>query len=152
MKRISLLAIFLLSASAGFGQTVLATVTGTITDQAGAVVPNAPVSVKNLDTGQVYSAATSEAGNYTVPQLPLGMLHMDFWNSFGPLQILSDRWGEPDPPASVSELLNKCDKIRDRAAKRPGESSRVGPGSLSIRSYRAIVQLWFRSQLSEKGI
>jgi len=72
VKRISLLAVFLLSASACFGQTVLATVTGTIIDQAGAVVPNAPVSLKNVDTGQVYAAASSDAGNYTVPQLPIG--------------------------------------------------------------------------------
>jgi hypothetical protein len=72
MKRIALLAVFLLSASAGFGQTVLATVTGTIVDQGGAVVPNAPVSLKNVDTGQVYAAASSGSGNYTVAQLPIG--------------------------------------------------------------------------------
>ena len=53
MKRISQLSLFLLSASAGFGQTVLATVTGTITDQTGAAVANAPVSLKNVETGEV---------------------------------------------------------------------------------------------------
>src|SRR5579859_1160505 len=72
LKRISQLAVLLLSASAGFGQTVLATVTGTITDQAGAVVANAPVSLKNVETGQTYAAASSAAGNYTVTQLPIG--------------------------------------------------------------------------------
>jgi hypothetical protein len=72
VKRIAQLAVFLLSASACFGQTVLATVTGTITDQTGAVIANAPVSLKNVDTGQVYAAASSGAGNYTVPQLPIG--------------------------------------------------------------------------------
>lgn len=73
MKRISQVAVFLLlSASAGFGQTVLATVTGTILDPAGAVIPNAPVTLKSVDTGQVYTAASSGAGNYTVTQLPIG--------------------------------------------------------------------------------
>jgi hypothetical protein len=72
VKRISLVAIFLLSASAGFGQTVLATVTGTITDQGGAVVANAPVSLRNVETGQVYTGASSDTGNYTVTQLPVG--------------------------------------------------------------------------------
>ena len=38
----------------------------------GAVVPNAPVTVKNVETGQVYAAASSDSGNYTVPQLPIG--------------------------------------------------------------------------------
>jgi hypothetical protein len=71
MKRISQIAVFLLSASAAFGQTVLATVTGTITDQTGAAIANAPVSLKNVDTGQVYAGASSDSGNYTVPQLPL---------------------------------------------------------------------------------
>ena len=72
MKRIAQVAVFLLSASAGFGQTVLATVTGSIVDQTGAAVANAPVSLRNVDTGQVYAAASSDAGNYTVQQLALG--------------------------------------------------------------------------------
>jgi Carboxypeptidase regulatory-like domain/TonB dependent receptor-like, beta-barrel len=56
----------------GFGQTSLATVTGTITDPSGAVIANAPISLKNLQTGQVYTGATSETGNFTVSQLPIG--------------------------------------------------------------------------------
>src|SRR5215469_5469458 len=72
MKRVSLTAVLLLCASAAFGQTVLATVTGTITDPAGAVVANAPVSLRNVETGQVYAGASSDTGNYTVGQLPIG--------------------------------------------------------------------------------
>src|SRR6516225_5760829 len=72
MKLVSQVAVLLLSASAAFGQTVLATVTGTITDPAGAVVASAPVTLKNVETGQVYAAASSDAGNYTVPQVPIG--------------------------------------------------------------------------------
>src|ERR1700732_460345 len=72
MRRISLVAGLLLSASAGFGQTALATITGTISDATGAVVANAPVSLKNLDNGQVYAAVSSETGNFAVSQLPIG--------------------------------------------------------------------------------
>src|SRR6266853_129620 len=72
MRRISLVATLLLSASVGFGQTALATVTGTITDTTGGVLANAPVSVKNLENGQVYTAASSDTGNFTVSQLPVG--------------------------------------------------------------------------------
>ncbi|HEY6342829.1 MAG TPA: carboxypeptidase-like regulatory domain-containing protein [Bryobacteraceae bacterium] len=72
MRRISLAAVILLSASVGFGQTSLASVTGTITDSTGAVVANAPVTVKNVENGQVYTAASSDTGNYTVSQLPIG--------------------------------------------------------------------------------
>src|SRR5580692_11445155 len=58
--------------SAAFAQTNLGTITGTITDPAGAVVPNAPVEAKNVDTGAVYPAAASGTGNYTIAELPVG--------------------------------------------------------------------------------
>ncbi|HTW67735.1 MAG TPA: TonB-dependent receptor, partial [Bryobacteraceae bacterium] len=61
-----------LIASAAFAQTNLGTITGTISDPAGAVVPNAPIEAKNTDTGAVYPAAASGTGNYTISQLPLG--------------------------------------------------------------------------------
>ena len=54
------------------GQTALATITGTVNDPTGAVVANAPISVKNLENGQVFTAASSATGNYTVSQLPIG--------------------------------------------------------------------------------
>ena len=66
MKRIALLGVFLLSASAAFGQTGLATITGTITDQSGAAVANAPVVVRSSDTGTTFQGASSSTGNYTV--------------------------------------------------------------------------------------
>ena len=61
-----------LSAALGFGQTSLATVTGTIVDATGAVLANAPVEIRNLANGQVFTSASSETGNYTVSQLPIG--------------------------------------------------------------------------------
>ena len=53
-------------------QTTFATITGTVTDSSGAVVPNARIVVKNLATNIETSAASNEAGNYTVPQLKEG--------------------------------------------------------------------------------
>lgn len=75
MNRI-LLATLLLTASLGFGQTSLATVTGTITDATGAVLANAPIEVRNLENGQVFRAASSDTGNYSVTQLPIGEYDM----------------------------------------------------------------------------
>lgn len=71
MNRIVLLTV-LSFASLASGQTSLATITGTIADVSGAVVPNAPVEVRNRDNGQVFRAASSETGNYTLSQLPIG--------------------------------------------------------------------------------
>jgi hypothetical protein len=48
------------------------TITGTVSDPAGAVVANAPILAKNVGTGVEYASATSNTGNYTLSQLPAG--------------------------------------------------------------------------------
>lgn len=55
-----------------FGQSDRGTITGTVSDPAGAVVPNATVQAKNAQTGVVYTGASSSTGNYTISQLPPG--------------------------------------------------------------------------------
>src|SRR5215471_15508559 len=60
---------FALSAIA---QTDRGTITGTVSDASGAVIPGATVSAKNTQNGLVYTAGSSETGNYTLPQLPAG--------------------------------------------------------------------------------
>jgi len=47
-------------------------VLGTVTDSAGAVVPNASVQVKNIATGQVQQVQTDGQGRYTIADLPIG--------------------------------------------------------------------------------
>jgi hypothetical protein len=75
--RLSLLAVLLSLTSAVFGQTSLATITGTIADPSGAAVANASVEVHNLENGAVFKAASSDTGNYTVQQLPIGDYALD---------------------------------------------------------------------------
>jgi Carboxypeptidase regulatory-like domain len=72
MKKISLIFGLLCCAAIGFGQTGLATVTGTITDSSGASVANAPIEVRNLENGVIFKAASSDTGNFTISQLPIG--------------------------------------------------------------------------------
>jgi len=67
-----LLFLCLLRAPVAFGQGGTGTITGTITDPAGAVVANATVEAKNAETGVVYSGASTAAGNYAIPNLPVG--------------------------------------------------------------------------------
>src|SRR6202035_3702949 len=63
---------FFLFALAAFAQSD-GTITGTISDPAGAVVSGAPIEAKNLETGAVYPTASTTTGNYTLAQLPVGV-------------------------------------------------------------------------------
>jgi hypothetical protein len=65
MKLWRLFAALAAYAAALFGQAANGTITGTVTDPAGAVVPNAPVEVRNTGTGVVYPTMTTRTGDYT---------------------------------------------------------------------------------------
>jgi hypothetical protein len=62
----------LLSASA-FSQEFRATITGTVTDPQGAVIPKVRVEARNLETGAVVSTVTNESGIYVLPFVPTGI-------------------------------------------------------------------------------
>ena len=57
-----------LSSPAG-GQAVGATLSGALTDQSGAVIPNATVTIKNVNTGVIQSVSTNQSGVYSAPNL-----------------------------------------------------------------------------------
>src|SRR5665213_1711108 len=64
-----LAAILLSLSSRGHAQVTGATLTGTIMDPSGAVVPDAQLSIKNTATGVVHRATTNGQGRYTTPNL-----------------------------------------------------------------------------------
>src|SRR6202042_2988519 len=72
MRHVAAAVALSLFALAAFAQTDRGTITGTITDPAGAVIANAPIEARNVNTGAVYPAASSGTGNYTIAQLPVG--------------------------------------------------------------------------------
>ena len=53
-------------------QVVGATLSGTITDESGAVIPNAKIQAKNTATGVISSGVTDSKGFYTIPNLTAG--------------------------------------------------------------------------------
>src|SRR5580658_5911484 len=63
---------FLICSVAAFAQGDRGTITGTVTDPTGAVVPNANIQVVNTQTSAVYKVATTNTGNYTLANLPVG--------------------------------------------------------------------------------
>lgn len=66
------LVFFLATAVAARGQEYLGTITGTITDTTGAVIKQTKVVATNVQTGNAFSAITTDAGIYTIPLLPIG--------------------------------------------------------------------------------
>jgi carboxypeptidase family protein/TonB-dependent receptor-like protein len=53
-------------------QRITGDLTGDVSDSTGAFVPNVTITVKSLDTGISRTAVSSSAGNYRVPELPIG--------------------------------------------------------------------------------
>ena len=75
MKRIILLfasVFFALSIAAWCQQQESAEIVGTVTDSSGAVIPNAKVTVSNIDKGITRELTSNSAGAYLAPSLPIG--------------------------------------------------------------------------------
>ena len=76
MSRLSVFEHFLiysaLVALSIFGQAPTGTISGTITDETGAVVPNTKVTVHNKDTGAVRELVSGPDGSFTAASLPAG--------------------------------------------------------------------------------
>ena len=72
---VALLAVLAVPAVA---QETTATITGTITDQSGGVLPGVTVNARHLPTGRVFETISGAAGNYLVPALPIGAYEVTF--------------------------------------------------------------------------
>jgi hypothetical protein len=70
---LAFVAALLLAGSAAWTQEVTGSISGTVKDQSGAVVPDATVTFTNTDRNQIVRTVKTDAnGNYTAPLLPLG--------------------------------------------------------------------------------
>lgn len=71
-RLLAMLTLLLAVSLSGLAQEYRATLTGRITDQNGAALPGATVTVTNQKTNEANNATTSDEGNYTVPFLQPG--------------------------------------------------------------------------------
>lgn len=72
-RAFSLLTIVLFLSHGIFAQSNTGTITGTVTDQNGAVVPNASITVTNIGTNDARTVQTNTDGFYEVPSLSTGV-------------------------------------------------------------------------------
>jgi Carboxypeptidase regulatory-like domain len=74
--RVNGCAVFLISTVmyvlSGYSQVTTATISGTVRDPSGAVIPGVQVVIFNEDTGLSRTVLTDETGHYSAPQLSLG--------------------------------------------------------------------------------
>src|SRR5262245_30614032 len=55
-----------------FAQGGTATISGTVRDTSGALIPGVSITIKHTDSGLTRSVTSSETGNYAAPALPVG--------------------------------------------------------------------------------
>jgi len=67
-----ILGVFCMAVAPAYGQAGKATITGTVGDPSGAVIPNAEVTVTNTLTGLTIRVSTATNGTYVAPLLPVG--------------------------------------------------------------------------------
>src|SRR4051794_30956520 len=53
------------------------TITGSVTDPAGAIIPTASITATNVETGAKFETTTTSTGNYTLVQLPAGVYNLE---------------------------------------------------------------------------
>lgn len=63
--------------TAVLAQTITATISGTVKDDSGAIVPGATVTLTHVDTGRVRSALSNAQGRYHAPNLPVGSYRVE---------------------------------------------------------------------------
>jgi hypothetical protein len=73
---LALLILTIFFAGRSYGQVAGATLSGTVSDSSGAVVPQAQISIKNLSTGVSTTFTANADGFYTVPNLLAGSYEM----------------------------------------------------------------------------
>src|SRR5689334_6842809 len=59
----------------------IATVTGRVIDEQGALVVGAQIKVTAIETGTVFNAVTNSDGIYSIPSLPIGMYTLEATSS-----------------------------------------------------------------------
>src|SRR6516225_1127859 len=71
-RTLSLAFCVLAFAGFAFAQGDRGTITGTVADSTSAVIPGASITATNTETTAKYETVSTETGNYTLTQLPVG--------------------------------------------------------------------------------
>src|SRR5215467_2277921 len=76
MHSLRILLCLLFASLSLFAQSDRGTITGTVADTTGALIPGVSIVATNVETSARYETATTETGNYTLAQLPAGLYQL----------------------------------------------------------------------------
>jgi hypothetical protein len=103
----ALLSVFSIAVSA---QTITASITGTVSDPTGAVVPSAKITATNAGTNLSYAATTNQSGVYNLLFLPVGQYNVTS-------EFNHASWGPPGrditSPASFGQITSQVQNPRN---------------------------------------
>ncbi len=125
------LALVCLAIPAAYSQTITGTITGTVADPSGAVVPNVKVIATNPNTNQTHSTTTNESGVYNLLFLPVGSYNVTAENQgfkktvLGPFDLQVNQIARVDIRLEVGDTTQSVE-IRDFAPVLQTESTATG--------------------------
>src|SRR5258708_3680754 len=103
-----------------FGQTITASITGTVTDPSGAVVPGVKVTATNTATNNQFPPTTNDAGVFNLLFLPVGNYSVAVEQqgfkktTLGPFKLEVNQIARVDVKLEVGDTTQSVD-IRDFA-------------------------------------
>jgi hypothetical protein len=77
LRILTIATLFTMSAAVAYAQSDRGTITGTVVDPDGGVVPGASVVAENPENGARYETVTTHTGNYTLVQVPVGTYNLN---------------------------------------------------------------------------
>src|SRR5215471_731508 len=95
---------------AGLSQTITGSITGTVADSSGAVIPNAKVTATNIATNLSYTTSSNSAGVYNLLFLPIGEYNLTVEVAGfkrvaqGPFTLEVSQVARIDPKMEVGEM------------------------------------------------
>jgi hypothetical protein len=129
-------------------QSTFATMTGTVTDPQGSIVPGVTVAVTNVDTGIETSTITNDAGIYTMATLKEGTYtlraNLPGFREFvvGKLTLSSRDYRSLNIRLEIGEITNSIE-VTGGATLIEAETSRIGENK-TAEQFKLLPQNWFR--------
>ncbi|MBZ5576203.1 MAG: carboxypeptidase-like regulatory domain-containing protein [Acidobacteriia bacterium] len=136
----STIGLSLLCCATVFGQQV-AQISGTVTDQSGAVVPGVQLTVTQTETGLKRAVASDSKGLYVIPDLPLGPYTLEAtkmgFQTFERMGIVLQVGTNPEIPVSL-RLGELSDKVLVEATASELETRTAGVGTTIVDTQKIV--------------